>query len=374
MAPSVYLTRCQVFGVSPFGDAEFPFLDTTGEPRLMTVVHGAGGVGKTALLQVLGCTRPGNATVLVGRGLMGRPVPPFAACEWSLGDDDVARPHPLTVLTPNARTEFASRPMGAEWAEDQTALRRREQALYDRQAKEGTGFVFVSISAARWFSRQAVSLHAPVRSVASYDVRTSGNLHDASASDLTRETKQALAYAAIGAALMPNDQRSRVALRQAVGSVHDMRLLGNAMQDVVDSLLRPAGLRYEGLDPMTIEPTFSSPGGRRMSFGELPTSARHLICFGALPIRSLWAAYPGRDPRTAQGVVTIDEADLHQDGGVVDQLVDVLRSTLPRVQWILTSTSARMAASVPRTDVVALRRLGEDEHIELFFGDQASTH
>jgi hypothetical protein len=54
-----------------------------------------------------------------------------------------------------------------------------------------------------WFSRQPIALSAPARTVARYDVRASASGDDATRSDLARETKQALVYAAIAAALSP---------------------------------------------------------------------------------------------------------------------------------------------------------------------------
>ena len=322
------------------------------------------GSGKTALLHVLAHTRPGHAAVLVGRGTGSGEAIPHATCDWILGADDPQRPHPLAVVTPNVRIS----------EDDEVAMmRRREQSLFDRRAREG-GFVFLTVSAARWFSRQPVALHAPLRTVAHYDVRATANLDDAARSDLTRETKQALAYAGLAAALAPNTQRERNELRRRPGAPVDTRLLGNAMAEMTDAMASLAGFRYLGIDPTSLEPTFGTPGGRSLLFDELPARARHLVAFAALPIRTLWAAYPGRDPRTAEGVVAIDEVDLFQDAPVCERLAPTLRACLPHVQWILTTSSPVVAASVDNSEVLALRRLPEDEHVELFLGQQARTH
>lgn len=364
MHPPVYLLGAHVVAMAPFGECEFPFRTSEGEPRLVTVVHGGGGVGKTSLLQVLAHARPGHAAVLLGRTMPGSEVPAHAVCEWALGDDDPERPHPLTVMTPNVRLAD----------DDAAALRRREQALFDRHAKERGGFVFLSISAARWFSRQPVSLHAPARTVTNYDVRATASFDDAAHSDLTRETKQALAYAGISAALAPSTQRERNALRDRPGKNVDTRLLGSAMHETVLALVRLANFGYQGIDPITLEPTFITPGGRRTLFERLPTRVRHLVALAALPVRTLWAAYPGKDPRTSEGVVAIDEIDLHLDDAVAERIVSVLRHALPRVQWIVTTSSTVVAGSVDSREVLALRRLPEEEHVELFLGAQARTH
>lgn len=346
------LAHARLVGIPPFSDVTFPFVDDDGKPRGVTVVHGGGGVGKTTLLAAIATTRPGHAVVQPRR--VGGGDVPFVICDWLLDDDDPERPHPLRVVTPNVK-------LGDD--EGEQTLQRREQALFDRRAREG-GFVCLTISAMRWFSRQPVGLSAPARTVARYDVRTTTVLDDASRSDLTRETKQALAYAAISGALAGDGPPT----------THDPRMLADAMHDAVDRLVQLAGFSYRGLDPRSFEPMFSSPGGGWIPFDAMPTRARHLVAFAALPARTLWAAYHGRDPRTAQGVVVIDEVDLHQDPGVQANLVPALRSALPRVQWVLTTTSPTVAASCAARDVLALRRLPETSHIELFVGAEAQTH
>jgi hypothetical protein len=240
-------------------------------------------------------------------------------------------------------------------------LRRREQALFDKLARSG-GFAFLSIPSSRWFSRQPISLNAPGRSIARYDVRALGSAEDASRSDLTRDTKQALAYAAISCALAEQQgQRSS-------------RELGDAMRTAVDRLVSLGGFSYIGLDPRSFEPMFHGITGRPVTFDLLPTRVRHLVAFGALPVRMLWGAYPGRDPRTTEAVVAIDEADLHLDAAIASGLVAALRTALPGVQWILTTSSPALANSVDARDVIARRRAPELHHIELYTGEQARTH
>ena len=365
----MYLARAQLFQIPPFGQLDLPMCGDDGEPRLLTVVHGAGGVGKTVLLSVLGATRPGHAVTLFG-GALG--AGPHAVCEWMLGQDDPDRPHPLRIVTPNAKLELDAH-VSPEIAVEEAALRRREQALFERRAKDG-GFVFLTFPSIRWFSRQPVALTAPTRTVAHYDVRATVNLDDAARSDLTRETKQALAYAAIASALVPHAQRERNELRERAGRWYDMRLLGTAMRDVVDALVRLTSFSYLGLDPVTLEPTFTSAGGRRVPFEGLPTRSRHMVAMAALTVRTLWAAYPGSDPRNCEGVVAIDDIDLYQDMTVQERITGALRAALPRVQWVLTTSSPIVASSYDAREILTLRRLPGDERVELFRDEQARTH
>ena len=359
----MYLLRARLVGIGPFEDVSFPFCDEEGRARLVTIVHGGGGVGKTSLLAAISATRPGHSVVQQARPPFLRPErddaeadepPPRAVCDWALGLDDPTRPHALTVATPTSRVH----------ADDELeAFRRREQAMFDRQAREG-GFALLALPSTRWFSRQPIAIHAPAQGVARYDVRASAALDDATRSDLARETKQALAYAGIGAALAQTGAER--------GRAFDA--LGDAMRSVVDALARLAGFSYLGLDAFSLEPIFTGSGGRTLPFDALPTRARHLVAFGALPVRTLWAAYPARDPRESEGVVLIDEIDVHQDPGVQSVLVAALRSALPRVQWLVTTTSPAVAGSSDTRSVLALRRLPEFDRVQLFIGSEARTH
>lgn len=354
----MYLLRAELHGIGPFDHVELSFTDEQDQPRRMIVIQGGGGVGKTSLLAAIGTSRPGHATAQQPRpepvrAAEGSPSA-WAVADWLLGQDDPERPHPLRVASPNVKLAGP---------DDQELTRRREQALFDRVAGEG-GFAFLSIAATRWFSRQSIAITAPSRGVARYDVKQPAGLDDATRSDLSRDTKQALAYAEIGGALVER--------RPVEG---DLRLdaLGAAMLKVVGQLVSLAGFRYEGLDALTWEPMFRSSEGTRLSFDALPTRARHLVAFGALSVRTLWAAYPDRDPRLAEGVVLIDEVDLHQDLAVALKLPGALRAALPSVQWILTTCSPIVASGVATGEVLALRTSTEGR-VELHAGPSATTH
>ena len=350
------LVRAVLVGVGPFEELVLPFADDNGEPRPITVIHGGGGTGKSSVLAAIASTRPGHCVVQPPRSEpREQAAAPFAACDWALGQDEPARPHPLSVASPNARVSSN---------DEVEALRRREQALFDRLANDG-GFAFLPIASTRWFSRQPIAFSAPARTVARYDVRASASLDDATRSDLARETKQALAYAAIACAL------------GGLGEQTERRfdLLGAAMHSAVNELVQLSGLSYRGLDPLSFEPIFSGAGpGRGVPFDALPTRARHLVAFAALAVRTLWAAYPSQDPREAEGVIAIDEVDLHQDGQVQLKLLPALRAALPEAQWILTTASPVVAGAADARAVLALRPLSESVGVRVFAGEQARTH
>jgi hypothetical protein len=344
----VRLASLRLVGLPPFGDVTIPFREDDGSPRPLTVLFGGGGVGKSTVLTALGSTRPGYAVALVPASDSA----PFVVSEWSLGMDDANRPHALRIATPTAKVE----------ADDHAELlRRREQAHFDRVARDG-GFVFVTIPSTRWFSRQPVAIAAPARTTARYDVRAPVPGDDASRTDVARETKQALAYAAITAALCRD---------RANGT---LSRLGDAMARTVDSVVSLAGFSYAGIDPTSFEPIFKSEEGQLVAFDGLPTRARHLVAFAALPVRALSAAYPLSDPALAEGVVCIDEIELQQDALVQSTVIARLRAALPHVQWIVTTSSPLVAASAEGREVLALRRLPRAREVQLFSGPEARVH
>jgi hypothetical protein len=317
-------------------------------PRPVTVLFGADGIGKTTLLSALSVTRPGYALppspyprAVGAAGAAGTvDAPASVVTEWLLGEDDPERPHPLVVASPSAVLDGEST--------EGAGARRREQALFDRRAQGEGGFVFVGFSGARWFSRAANMLSVPERSVLRYDVRHAASFDDPTRADLTRETKQVLAYAGIARALGA----------KRVEYIH-LERFDAALREVVDVMLAPFGLRYAGVSPLSLEPEATNGQGHVVAFDALPRAARHLVAFGALSLRALFAAYPhSDDPREREGVVAIDDVEAQQDPSMLRVLVPLLRRALPNVQWILTTSSAQLAMACAPGEVVALRRTG----------------
>jgi hypothetical protein len=208
-------------------------------------------------------------------------------------------------------------------------------------------------------------LSSPERTILRWDVRSAPTFDDATRADLARETKQVLVYAAIAAALAGSaaDEASTAA-----------RARDAAVRAALEPVLRLAGLTYVGADPVTLEPVFDTDAGARALFDDLPASARHLVALVALPLRTLAAAYPGRDPRQAEGVVLVDDVELHQDRTVRRALVPALREALPRVQWIVATASTEVAAGCEAGDVIALRRMPTSTRVEVYEGELATTH
>jgi hypothetical protein len=347
------LERARIVRVGPFDEVDLVLTAPDDAARPLTVIHGDSGTGKSSILAAIANTRPGKALPPTQGHRRGEGEA-YVVCDWRLGVEDPQRPHCLRVASPNAK-------LGNDEAEQ---LRRREQAHFDRLAAEGPGYAFVEIPGLRYFARGALALTDPARALLRYDVRTGTVGVDPARPDLTRPCKQALAYAAISAALAGD----------ARGQGRDARFLGAAMQQAVGAAVELAGFRYRGLDPHGLEPVFESPGGQALAFDFLPTQVKHLLAFVAIPLRTIWAAHRGLDPRETPGVVTIDDFDLGLSPHVLEGLLPVLRRAMPRVQWILTTGSPWAAAICHRDELVALRRLPESDLVGVYDGELALTH
>ncbi len=333
------LLQVRLVGVGPFEDLTLPLAEEGGVPRRLTVLLGAGGVGKTSLLAAIASTRPGSA--LPTRPRAGGAAPSFVVADWALGDDDPLRPHPLRVASPNAALEER---------EDEVALRRREQALFERRATEG-GFALVGFSAVRALARAPLSLSPGERAAVSrYDPRAVVTFDDPTRADVARETKLALSVASVRA------------------SLGGPRALDDALREVARALEPFTGCAYLGADPQTFEPTFDAGGGARASYDELPASARSTLAFGVLTARALAAAYPAQPPRESEGVALIDEVELHQEPEAARAIVPALTALFPRVQWLVSTQQPAVALACDAANVFALRRLASGAKVELESG------
>jgi hypothetical protein len=358
------LAAIELYGIGSLSGVRIAFGE---EPRAMTVLFGADGVGKTTVLGAIATTRPGHALPIIPRRARvddrhlrspsaidesPREVP-FALADWILGDDDPERPHPLRVMSPNAQIQ-----------DDENALRRREQALFDKRAQERGGYAFAAFSGARWFSRTPVMLTTPERSVVRYDVRTSASFDDASRADLTRETKQVLSYAGIAKALETE-------------AASDLGALDAALRDVSQITLAPFNAQYDGVHPKTLEPIFSHEG-RDAIFEELPRGARHLVAIVTGALRVLHGAYAthenARPLREREGVIVVDDLEAQQDAALLKHVPALLKAALPRVQWIIATSAAPVTLGCERDEVLALRREPDENRVIVHEGAFAVLH
>lgn len=342
------LLRLELRSPEVLGDFAVSFSDDN-EPRPVTVIYGGPGSGKTSIVNALVCTRPGHSVAM-----SLRPFEPkqFASVEWQLGMDEPDRKSPFVVVSPNAPDDLFPR----------TAEQRREQVFFDRLSKEG-GFVCLAFSSLRWFSKGPVVLGPPETSISRYDVREFLSLDDAARQDLARECKQTLTYASIVEALSP-----------VSGAGEREARLGASVRHVVSAIAQLMGYRYLGASPRSLSPIFEKNNGDQLPFDALPTQLKHMVAFGVLPLRALWAAYPELEPRRAPAVVIIDQLELQLEEGVALSLLQRLTELLPEVQWVVTTRSASLLASREPHEVLALRRNNEAGEVSVYLGADAQLH
>lgn len=346
------LESLRIVELGPFGQVELPFLGPNGQPRMVTVIYGDGGTGKSTVHSAIDHTRPGHVT----KGQLFRQAPKIASISaaWALDSEDPERPHPLWLASP-----------GHSVHHDEAAerLRRSEQNFFDKQAARGPGFIFYEFSEHRSFPRAGLSLSDPGRTLMRKEGRSAG-FSDRSRYELTRRVKQVLAFAELASA--------QIGTAQFDGA--DPRKLRGAIHMSMACLLPLVGIRYEGIDPLSFEPLFETADGRLCHYDELPKQTRHIICFGALTAHTLWVGSGGDDPRHVAGVVCIDEIEIHLQDRVVSSLIDVLADAFRGVQWIITTSSALVAASVDAENLLALRRLPGQVEVQLYLEELALTH
>jgi hypothetical protein len=356
----VRLLALRLVGQKALGDLSLPFAeppaeDEAPEPPPVSVVLGAGGTGKSAVVAALASTRPGNTTALTLLRRAREEEPGFAVARYRIFAEDPTRESQLVLASPQATLEET---------DAESLARRRDQAAVDKLAQQG-GFAFQTIPSVRWFSRTPVMLSAPDRAVFRHDARATPSIDDATRADLCRKTKQVLVFASVSAALLRDgdgrDPRGWLAFEATLIAA-------------LEALTPLTHHRFVGACPTTFEPLFLDVGsGAHVPFDDLPTSAKHLIAFVALPLRTLAAAVPERHPGQVEAVVTIDDAELHLPTASLPLLPGALHQALPRAQWILTTSAPELAEGVPPEARLVLRRLSPTA-VFVLTAPQATVH
>jgi hypothetical protein len=368
----MYLTSVRLRNIGPFDDVTIPIVDDEGNPRLTTVVLGDSGSGKTTLLGALASTRPGFCANQPKMRADVAPSEAFVVARYRLGDDDPARPHDLVVASPNA--DLGEHPTDA-------SVRKREQALFDRQAQE-RGFCVIPLSTARWAARLAAGGASPERPISAMDHRAHATLDDASRADLAREVKQALTNAVTAAALAAYQRPRPVEPREGtISSLLPPPMPSRPaipMHDIFRStfalLLAESDASYEGVDPQSFEPLFRDQTGRIVPFDDLAFGTKNRILMGGVILRRLALAYPGRNPLECEGIALIDEIEAHLPQRRQREIVDVLRRAFPRLQLIVTTQSPLVLEGRAHDEVVVLSRDLRTGAIAVSGGPEAVLH
>ena len=316
---------------------------------------GSAGTGKSSLLFSLASTRPGHAIVLSRPGAPKLDETPGAITEWLTGEDEPARPHALTVATPGAVLDRES--------DEGMQKRRREQTIFERRATEG-GFSFSAFPGCRWFSRSPIVLTSPERALGSLRCSSHTVIRRRHAQRSHARDQQILSGAALGAAVaakMGQDDRIHAPRRRAARGG--------------DRARRPSRLM-----PMSGSMRrLSSPSSRARAGAPLPSTScrrapgtlRHsprCRCGRSTPLtrRAI------RSPTKEWWSSTMSSCTKMQRRS--DRLAPALRRALPRVQWVVTTSSPNVALGCEPHEIIALRRLEASGAVELHTGSMALVH
>jgi recombinational DNA repair ATPase RecF len=91
--------------------------------------------------------------------------------------------------------------------------------------------------------------------------------------------------------------------------------------------------------------------GRELAFNQLSEGERTTAVLACDIARRLAVANPNGDPLLGDGVVLIDEIDLHLHPKWQAQVIDALRRTFPHIQWVVTTHSPIVLSRVPSESV-----------------------
>ncbi|MDO9015918.1 MAG: AAA family ATPase [Deltaproteobacteria bacterium] len=114
------------------------------------------------------------------------------------------------------------------------------------------------------------------------------------------------------------------------------------------------GLRVQR-DPLQF--TVRKEGGETLNLDQLSAGEKGLLALAADIARRLAIAYPDSpDPLAEEGVVLVDEIELHLHPRWQRSVIGSLRRTFPRCQFIVTTHSPQVLSEVPTEAVVVTDR------------------
>lgn len=100
--------------------------------------------------------------------------------------------------------------------------------------------------------------------------------------------------------------------------------------------------------------------GNRLNFSQLSQGQKTLAAtVGDLALRMISLNPQMNNPLHAQGIVLIDEIDLHLHPGLQQRIIPGLQTTFPKLQWIITTHSPNVLSTV---DASCIRRIEFDNH------------
>ena len=337
----MYLHKIRLKNIKCFENIEFDFTYGRNKPRLMTVILGDNGVGKTTLLQAI--------AIVFGKGIIT--LSPGSLNNWvRVGHE---RGHFRAIIysklkKDGSRQEIISDPiifrnqghgLFTHWPEVIESLQNDELAC-------GYG-------PSRRFTDRRISeaQHTPINRVASLFGQ---NNYLIPVEDW----------------LIELDRRALIAERESQSS-NDRQLFNQVAQALLKVLPEENQKKIAGInvdDPSSFVKTTKEGILWRDSFGNWVTLSHlsdgyqsTMSLVGDLVSRLSGAFLNAKNLLKQEGIVLIDEVDIHLHPTWQRKILNQLRQTFPNIQFIVTTHSPLVAASAKEGELFVLKE--EQNHV-----------
>ncbi len=364
----MYIESIKIQNLKRLRDFELKFTSNDGAPRMWSVLIGENGTGKSSILQAIALAAAGKLLV---NGLAGNSVAHLAdrrqtddmkitAC-FSVPEID----SPVASVAPKRRAKSAPPPAVGRRLTSEVTLRpaqstlranskfedeslrvEDEDPLDEARAKEQTGWFVVGYGVNRTLpssnsSAELVrptvnrmrSLFEPTQQLISTDFITAFEN-----AQVTRKYSSILQSVLIDTDILPKD-------------ISALELRGRSGITLASDLVESARFSQTMGDSTVKVPAIALAHGYQSTIAWIADLVGHIVWEAQKPQGSTKAI----DCKTFQGLVLIDEIDLYLHPIWQAKLIPALRKNFPRVQFIATTHSPVVLATLVPDEVVRLQ-------------------
>ncbi len=335
----MYLGNIQLDKIKCFDELQLDFMDgRNNEPRLMTVILGDNGVGKTTLLQAI-------AVTLGGTEITG-PIPDYI--NWiQVGSQ---KGHFQANIHFGKSTK---KPLGQRTYKNKCSL--------SKYPIHNIGF---SMMPNKFNKDDLACGYGPLRHFTNHRF---SEAQDSRQSRMASLFGQSDALIPIEAWLLELDRRALIEEREGQDSKYR-----KTFEQVAKTLLRMMPEEHlkqitddiNSVDLSTFVKTTTEQGllwfdglGNWVSLSQLSDGYQSIMAWTGDLVYRLSNAFPKAENLLEQeGVVLIDEVDIHLHPNWQRKILDQLRQTFPKIQFIVTTHSPLVAASAKEDELFVLKR------------------
>lgn len=358
----MYLQKIRLENIKCFEDVEISFTQGRNKPpRLMTVILGDNGVGKTTLLQVMAIALGGLqvSRFPFSKGLdnwarLGNQRGSFHATIYpDKGDPDIPKRNLQVSFEVESIARDNQSKIGLLVGKDRSILQRTAYNTHDPSSK---GWLACGYGPLRRVTNQRISSveYAKINRFAS----------------LFGENEQLIP---VEDWLIELDRRALIAERDGQDS-NDRQLFNKLAQTLLQILPEE---NFQRIAPSNIIPLPStyirvtSEGVRWLdSFGnwitlsQLSDGYQSTMSWAGDLVSRLSQAFPQADNLLEQeAVVLLDEVDIHLHPTWQRTILNQLRQTFPKIQFVVTTHSPLVAASAKEGELFVLKR--DEDHVAI---------